>query len=738
MTTDKESGFFRRTQALLFCFALILAFGSATQAQELINDTLRLKLNVTPEGIPVIEKAVWQATGQTVFHDLGTPGGLSAWVPEALIPAALTKIPVWTITNRGDLRTAEATRELSDKIFITWIVELPKQGQLFRLHVRLANRGNRALAVEQFPAWSASWDVAGQSDQSGQSYGARWWRSLEYDRVEQSITAAKHITLGSRRYSSDDAGGGVNPYWVVGGSNSRIYFGLQWCGGWSATLQSVDKGFRFSVGLPARETQLVLGRGETIDGPALFVTPMPGRDDADDRAVWMRQRHALGQVLYSGPRASFPLTYNHWYAARQRVDAGFLNRQIAAMPPYKFDAFIIDAGWFAGGRWKPDPAKFRPGEFVKMLASLKANGVKPGLWSTPQYASTINNDSSLTIEAPPVRSRFLGGYLVDMSQDKFANYLAEHVKMLRTMYSVDYWKYDQPLFTEQSRAGEMKNVIGFQKGLRAVRRANPDLVIENCLNGGRMINEFTLLATQTTWLSDLGNSGIPDWRRNITVALNAMDFIFPWAALRFTINLDRIDQNEDELLRFYCRSAMAGMWGISTDLSKLSERQQKLIMKEVENYRRLNRLKFACLYDLQLPNDPAGVKGVSFYSSMILKGIENYRRSNNLTSGYLYDLLRPDDTGDVAGVTFYGKNQFHAGVLLYRWQQNGAFDQRVALPKLKPWARYHVVDVDSGTEIIASGSDLISNGVTIPFSSERLSALLFVEPVTESQTTSAP
>lgn len=428
------------------------------------------------------------------------------------------------------------------------------------------------------------------------------------------------------------------------------------------------------------------------------MTPMPGSDDINDRATWMRQRHSLGQMLYSGPPLSFPLTYNHWYAARQQVDDNFLNRQIAAMSSFSFDAFIIDAGWFADGRWKPDPSKFQPGEFVQMLASLKANGIKPGLWSTPQYVSTINNQSALALEEPPVVSDYIGGYLVDLSQDDFPGYLTDHVQILRNKYSMDYWKYDQPFFSEQSRAGEMKNVVGFQTAMQAVRQANPDLSIENCLNGGRMINEFTLLATQATWLSDLGGSGIPDPQGNISVALNAIDFIFPWAALRFTINLDRIDQNDDERLRLYCRSAMAGRWGISTDLSKINERQQSILLKEIENYRRLNHLKFSCRYDLELPNDSA----------------------------------------DVAGVTFYSRGRFHAGVLLYRWQRDGAFDQHVLLPNLKSWVTYNVVDVDTGTEIIASGTDLISNGITIPFSAQRLSALLFVEPLTESQTPSVP
>jgi hypothetical protein len=675
----------RRCIQALLCLTATLALVSAAQAQELSNNTLRLQLNVTPEGIPVIEEAVWQRTGQTAFRDMGTPDGLAAWVPEALIPEALTTTPAWSITKSDYLTTAEASRDLVDGMRITWIVELPKQGQLFRLHIRLTNSGNRALALDWFPVWSASWYGAGQSE------WARWWQSIEYTRVEKQLDN-RRIRLGSTLNSSDDSNSGVNPYWVVGGPDSRAYFGLEWCGGWNAKLQGLDNGFKFSVSLPTEETQLVLGKGEEIDGPALLVTPMSGTDDAYGRAAWMSQRHTLGEMLYSGPRQSFPLTYNHWYAARQQVDDIFLNRQIAAMSPYSFDAFIVDAGWFSDHRWKPDPEKFQPNEFVQMLASLKANGIKPGLWSTPQYVSIKDDLAALTIEQPAVGSNYFGGYLVDMSQNEFVDYLLQHVQMLRNKYSVDYWKYDQPFFTEQSRAGKMKNVIGFQNAIRAVRQANPDLTIENCLNGGRMINEFTLLATQTTWLSDLVGKA-PDPQGNIQVALGALEFVFPWAALRFTINLDWIDQADDETMRLYCRSAMAGVWGISSDLSKINGRQQSIVLKEIENYRRLNQLKFPCVYDLQLPSDSA----------------------------------------DAAGVTFYSKRLASAGVLIYRWQRNGAFNQRVVLPKLQPQLTYRVVDPDMGTEITASGSDLISSGVSIPFSSQRLSALLFVEPLVKTR-----
>ncbi|HKP12851.1 MAG TPA: hypothetical protein VJZ91_12090, partial [Blastocatellia bacterium] len=383
-------------RAALRCVVWAVALACTAAAQELSNDTLRLRLNVTPEGVPVIEEAVWAATGQTVFRDLGTPDGLAAWVPESLLPAAQTEGVAWTVTEGDSFTTAEATRDLAHKMSITWVVDLPKQGQLFRLRIRLTNRGKVARAVELFPAWSASWDIGATQP------WARWWQALEYTRVEQALDSGGKIRLGSRLHSSDEGDGGVNPYWVIGGQTSRVYFGLQWCGGWSARIIGLDKGFSFYAGLPAEETQLVLNAGEAIEGPALLVTPTTGADDAEARADWMRQRWGMGRALYGGPAPSFPLSFNSWYAARQQVDDAFLERQLSVMSAYGFDAFTLDAGWFAEGRWKADPEKFPSGQMADALAALKAVGIKAGLWSAPQYVADAGSGSLLEAEQPAV------------------------------------------------------------------------------------------------------------------------------------------------------------------------------------------------------------------------------------------------------------------------------------------------------------------------------------------------
>src|SRR5262249_39156166 len=170
-----------------------------------------------------------------------------------------------------------------------------------------------------------------------------------------------------------------------------------------------------------------------------------------------------------------------------------------------------------------------------------------------------------------------------------------------------------------SDAGPMKNVLAFQSAVRAVRRANPNLIIENCEEGGQMISEFTLLTTQLSWLLDLPGNDLPDARSNIQVALGALEFMFPWSAYRWTNRLDE-HGDDDEFTRFYCRSAMAGVWGISSDLTAIGDHQRSVVLNEIRNYRRLNAIKKYNLYEVSPPTHAAEKASGKIYGRRTSEG----------------------------------------------------------------------------------------------------------------------
>jgi len=210
--------------------------------------------------------------------------------------------------------------------------------------------------------------------------------------------------------------------------------------------------------------------------------------------------------------------------------------------------------------------------------------------------------------------------------------------------------------------------------------------MENCQRGGRLINEFTVLMTQNQWIRDGGNTGPEHARSNFREALGALEFMPPWTVNRWTNNPDRNDPEDDEFTRMYCRSAMAGTWGLVADLAKITERQRNIILSEVRHYRRLNALKNDCRYEILYPQARAAAAGIVYYNA--------------------------------AGT--------QAGVLLLRWNRAGAFEFPMLLGGLRNEGRYCVEDIDQGESSMSSATALRHPGVIVPFSEGRNSALLFV------------
>ncbi|MHC4674986.1 MAG: alpha-galactosidase, partial [Planctomycetota bacterium] len=527
---------------------------------------------------------------------------------------------------------------------------------------------------------------------------SRWWNSLSYRRNDVELNPGQKHTLGSLRHSSDSHQGGVTPYWIVG-KNTQLHFAVAWCGGWKANLANNDNCLDYNIHLPPEETQLVLKPNETITGPMVYVTVINEPDEAKARCNWLLQRARLARKLYGGPPIWYPFHYNHWYSSRFAIDETFLKNQVDAMERYGFDAFVVDAGWYEKmGFWDPvkkcfswhaNPKKFKPGRFAELMAEAGKKGAVPGIWTAPQLVNAPNKQVPPYIKEPVNYNQFSRGYALDMAVLDFKTHLLKHIQHLRDSYHCGWWKYDQSFFYEKSRSGLMKNVDAFQKALLAVRAAHPELHIEGCMGGGRMINELTLLATQSHWLLDGGHTGRNHARQNIVVALGSMDIVFPWAATRWNNNPNKNDPNDDEFTKFYCRSAMAGIWGISADLSLIGDRQKAVILKEVPNYRRLNKLKSDCLYDLYLPGKAGGI----------------------------------------AGVTFYKASGGAAGILLYRWDRNGEFEYSIGLSKLNPALQYRTENVDSGQIEKISGKILVDQGLRIPFKPKQQSAVVFIESI---------
>ena len=253
-------------------------------------------------------------------------------------------------------------------------------------------------------------------------------------------------------------------------------------------------------------------------------------------------------------------------------------------------------------KWRPDPKKFAAGEFEGIMQRIADAGVKPGIWTCPQFWTPGPGEEKPDfVHEPGFYRDFIDGHLIDMAGMDFSSFLVEHVADLQSKFLTEYWKYDQDFFTENdTRHGRMKNVIALEDALRAVRRENPDLYIENCQSGGRMITEFNVLLTQGQWIADGGGGGAGRVRDNMREALGAVDFLPPWTVIRWANRPEEDSPEDEEFTRMYMRSAMVGCWGVVSDLAKIPPRMRDVIVEEVARYRRFNSFKEDNLYTITI------------------------------------------------------------------------------------------------------------------------------------------
>jgi hypothetical protein len=208
------------------------------------------------------------------------------------------------------------------------------------------------------------------------------------------------------------------------------------------------------------------------------------------------------------------------------------------------------------------------------------------------------------------------------------------------------------------------------------------------MSGGRMINEFTDQIAQIHWIRDGGNNGLKHARSNIKEALGTVQFLSPVKVQRWTNRPDELDENDSELLKYYCRSAMIGVWGISADMSKISEIQRDVILNELSVYRKLNEFK----------------------------------------SALRYDILYPSEGSDIASIIYYTQNGDGSAILLFRWDKTGTIEAKLNLA-LRKDRMYYIANIDTKESVIIEGEKLSKGESKFIIPQGKLSAIYFIETI---------
>ena len=310
------------------------------------------------------------------------------------------------------------------------------------------------------------------------------------------------------------------------------YAGVEFSGRVQIALGAVTDragatGVHAELGLDAREpfrTRLL--PGETFEAPTVFVGCYQGDvDDGANRLHRWTESHLRPPIN----EERYPLLVNNSWGSGMAVDEQLATRMIADSAKLGLELYHIDAGWFRGvGDWHPDEKKF-PRGLAAVAGSAHAKGLKFGLWVGWTQGGHLRTDDSqetiLSVFDPAMKGWFTRDYQPEWRTQEFtgADVCLGDIKArawcLRTLRQVvkdnklDLLEHDQRMIVDAcSRQDHLHTssrtdiayhaARGYYQVYDALRAEYPNLLFENCVNGGRMVDYGVIRRTHYISITD--------------------------------------------------------------------------------------------------------------------------------------------------------------------------------------------------------------------------------------------
>jgi Melibiase len=455
--------------------------------------------------------------------------------------------------------------------------------------------------------------------------------------------------------------------------------GWEWSGAVDATVRS-SNGVELSVGHLAPLFCHRLEPGERIASPRAFMGHFEG--DLDDAAVELR---SLVERVFVPPRprlefaegAEFPYLMADSWGLEEEIDEAYVRRMIDEAAELGVELFTLDKGWErAVGDWHAND-RFPSG--IRALSDhARARGMGLGLWvafgnADPASGVALEHPDWLaTWNGEPLTWSF-GNHALCLGHEPARDWVAAELHRVVEKFRLVWLLHDFETIarcndehhTHPAGAGDYAAVRGLYEVLDGLRAAHPELAIENCWNGGRMM-DFGMVRRHDTSIGD-------DWGRcvpNRLAAFGATRFLPPWWSSKYM-------GDENLPPRYVLRSyLLGGPWILMGDWPGWSDEMRAEAVAAISLYKRLRPLiARARIYHLREP-DPSGVG---------------------------WDAIQAHDPATDSGV-----------VLAYRSYDNTRGPLGIAPRNLRPDLTYRLTFEDRPESFERSGSELMRDGVELP------------------------
>jgi len=338
---------------------------------------------------------------------------------------------------------------------------------------------------------------------------------------------------GSREFVSDigRSSGRFSPWFCLRNQKlgTRYLAQLAYSGNWQMSFERTPSG----GALEAEDLAVNLGMRFDANGPLVlpptgsFTTPLvaftASAGDLDETANQLhRFQHDF--AFARTPANQPPLVqFNSWYPFPGPGTVADMKRCADVAAALGADVFVLDASWFSDdaktwwanvGDWQPK-SSFLPNGLKELSEDVHGKGLKFGLWVEIEAAGLRSKvaqehpDWFFALDGKPYD---MGRYHLNFAKPEVRAWARAHLDRLIRNYGLDWVKFDYNTeFGErldQPASGRQGTVLhdhlaGYYQWLDDLRRAYPDLVIENCASGGMRFDLGIMAHTHTTWLSDV-------------------------------------------------------------------------------------------------------------------------------------------------------------------------------------------------------------------------------------------
>jgi alpha-galactosidase len=532
----------------------------------------------------------------------------------------------------------------------------------------------------------------------GSQFRPEDFEPFESPLVLNVVADLRLATTGGR--SSD----GALPFINLQLGQAGVVLAIGWTGDWAATFHRDEAGVRVGAGM--QKTNLVLHPGEKIRTPRILLLFWEG-----DR--WRGQNLVRRFILtYHTPRRNgqpvrMPVTEGGWgeFPANTHLD------QIRWIKDHQLpaEAYWLDAGWYGDaqrdpaasvwtrtwakqvGNWFPNRELYPQG--LKPIGdALRAAGMDFTLWFEPER---LVEGTEITREHPEfllgkVWSKYVSNYiyLFNLGDPAARQWMTERISSLIeasgvTIYRQDFNMAPGPVWAaadapDRIGMSEIRHIEGLYAFWDELLARHPGLVLDNCSSGGRRIDLESISRGITFTRSDMN-----DWPHDddhVLAMQTLTQGLSPWYPMHFA-TVRGADQ-------YKLRSALGA------------------------------GLAMGCSY-------AAIINGQPLPEETMRSGLDELLAVRQCFYGDFYPLLPFSLSREAWAAWQFDRPDLGEGLVqVFRREASPLESARFTLHGLEPEAQYRVAETDSGQTTLASGRELMDQGLPVAIT-KRGVALLF-------------